>query len=208
MVGSIFFVFCSLVALTGALVVVLARNAIRAAVGLLATVLGMAGLFLLLSAQFLAAIQIIVYAGAVVVLFVFVIMLLGPDPGTPKTAAKGQIARPIGAAVMIGLAVATLFGLVGEKAGTEPFSPAHVEHGSVEAVGGMIFTRGLVPFELATALLIVAIVGAIAMARRKLVPRRATASDNPTERLFGGPVHPRDAGRPLTDRASSKEPLS
>ena len=78
--GIAFFLFCSLVALVGAITVVMAKNPIRSAVGLLATILGIAGLFLLLNAQFLAAIQLIVYAGAVVVLFIFVIMLLALGP--------------------------------------------------------------------------------------------------------------------------------
>src|SRR5690606_6771292 len=79
--GSIFFALCSVVALVGAIGTISARNPIRSAVGLLATIVGIAGLFLKLNAQFLAAIQLIVYAGAVVVLFVFVIMLLGPNAG-------------------------------------------------------------------------------------------------------------------------------
>ena len=99
MVGSIFFVFCSLLCLVGALSTVLAKNPIRCAVGLLVTILGIAGLFLKLQAQFLAAIQLIVYAGAVVVLFVFVIMLLGPDagflqPGEVEAPADATTATP------------------------------------------------------------------------------------------------------------------
>ena len=79
--GNVFFALCSIAALVGAMCTVLAKNPIRGAMGLLLTIVGIAGLFLKLNAQFLAAIQLIVYAGAVVVLFVFVIMLLGPDAG-------------------------------------------------------------------------------------------------------------------------------
>ena len=79
--GSLLFFVCAVACLVGALSTIVAKNPIRGAVGLLTTIVGIAGLFLVLDAQFLAAIQLIVYAGAVVVLFVFVIMLLGPDAG-------------------------------------------------------------------------------------------------------------------------------
>ena len=118
--GTIFFVFCSLVTLVGALTVVAARNPIRAAVGLLGSILGVAGLFLKLHAQFLAAIQLIVYAGAVVVLFVFVIMLIGPDPGAAGAEGKTRIARAVGGALLAALAAATLFVLGGRAAEPTP----------------------------------------------------------------------------------------
>jgi NADH-quinone oxidoreductase subunit J len=201
--GIAFFLFCSLVALVGAITVVMAKNPIRSAVGLLATILGIAGLFLLLNAQFLAAIQLIVYAGAVVVLFIFVIMLLGADPKTDEEGGPTRISRAVaGTGALLGMGVA-LYALSGSVQPAE-LPPALPEHGSVEAVGGLIFSAGLVPFELVTALLVVAIVGAIALVRRKgRPPRRAPATDNPTARLFGGPVHPRDGAKPLP-----KEPAS
>jgi NADH-quinone oxidoreductase subunit J len=201
--GIVFFLFCSLVALVGAITVVMAKNPIRSAVGLLTTILGIAGLFLLLNAQFMAAIQLLVYAGAVVVLFIFVIMLLGPDPQAAEAGNKSQVARALGAlGLLLGMA-AVMFAISGTVQPAQ-FEPARPEHGSVEAVGGLIFSAGLVPFELVTALLVVAIVGAIALVRRKgRPPRRAAPSDNPTARLFGGPVHPRDGGAP-----APKEPAS
>ncbi len=93
-VGTFYFSVCAIVCVVGALATIIAKNPIRGAVGLLATIVGIAGLFLKLQAQFLAAIQLIVYAGAVVVLFVFVIMLLGPD-SQPKPG-KGRFARFVG----------------------------------------------------------------------------------------------------------------
>jgi NADH-quinone oxidoreductase subunit J len=201
--GIAFFLFCSLVALVGAITVVMAKNPIRSAVGLLATILGIAGLFLLLNAQFLAAIQLIVYAGAVVVLFIFVIMLLGPDPKRDEAGGPTRIARGVGGAGALLAMGAALYALSGSVQPAE-LQPARPGHGSVEAVGGLIFSAGLVPFELVTALLVVAIVGAIALVRRKgRPPRRPLSTDNPTARLFGGPVHPRDGAEPLP-----KEPVS
>jgi NADH-quinone oxidoreductase subunit J len=197
-VGSIFFAVCSVVTLVGALGTVLAKNPIRSAVGLLCTIIGIAGLFLKLNAQFLAAIQLIVYAGAVVVLFVFVIMLLGPDAAVGRSALpRARVSRWIGA---VGLALGGLAALLlsGASIGKPTqFGPARPEYGSVEAVGGEIFTRGVIPFELATALLIVAVIGAIAVARSRHRKRHEKVSESPSERLFHGPLHPRDAGRPL-----------
>lgn len=196
--GSLLFGLCTVVCLVGALATVLARNPIRAAVGLLVTILGIAGLFLDLHAEFLAAIQLIVYAGAVVVLFVFVVMLLGPDASAEverdeRAAGSGKIARGFSVAVVVAMAIGCALVLV--KASTEPvpFNPVSRDHGSIEAVGGLIFSRGLVPFELATILLIVAVVGAIAVARSKPRERPVVKEDSPTKRLFHGPVTARDA---------------
>ena len=90
--GAVYFYACAVLALAGALGVVIAKNPIRGAMGLLLLILSVAGLFLALHAQFLAAIQLIVYAGAIVVLFLFVIMLLGPNAATPSDQ-RGMIVR-------------------------------------------------------------------------------------------------------------------
>ncbi|HEY8946207.1 MAG TPA: NADH-quinone oxidoreductase subunit J, partial [Polyangiaceae bacterium] len=182
----------------GAVATIAARSPIRSAVGLLTTIVGIAGLFLKLNAQFLAAIQLIVYAGAVVVLFVFVIMLLGPDAeDSPVAPARARASRWIAAALLALLAAAGAVLLFGNEVTPTEFAVVSPEHGSVEAVGRLIFTKGLVPFELATALLIVAVVGAIAVARSRHVVKAPKTGENPTRRLFHGPLHPRDAGRPL-----------
>ena len=197
MIGSIFFAVCAIVALSGAITVVAARSPIRCAVGLLATILGNAGLFLRLNAQFLAAIQVIVYAGAVVVLFVFVIMLLGPEGHQRPGEARAWLASRIGATLAVVVAVAGILLLVPDQA-SGPLSSVGSQFGSVEAVGGQIFTEALVPFELATALLIVAVVGAVSVARgRSRIKRTEMKLANPTARLFGGPVAARDADQSL-----------
>jgi NADH-quinone oxidoreductase subunit J len=154
----------ALAALMGALFTVLAQNPIRSAMGLLLAIGGITGLFLSLNAQFLAAIELIVYAGAIVILFVFVIMLLGPD-ATPPTDHKAAFSRWL-AAIVFGLfSIITGILLVRASNGPQPFPPAHIEHGTIEAFGRELFTRGLGPFELTTALFVVAVVGAIAIAR-------------------------------------------
>jgi NADH-quinone oxidoreductase subunit J len=197
--GTLFFALCAVVALLGAVAVVASQNAIRSAVGLLATILGIAGLYIRLSAQFLAAIQVIVYAGAVVVLFVFVIMLLGADFADNKEPGRSRLARAIsgaGIAVLAGLAL-VLLGRANPDA--TPFKAVEPGHGSIEAVGTLIFTQGIVPFEIATVLLIGAAVGAVAVSRSKRVAKSRPNLKNPQE-FFAGPVHPRDAERPLEER--------
>ncbi|MBX3129628.1 MAG: NADH-quinone oxidoreductase subunit J [Polyangiaceae bacterium] len=200
--GNALFIVGALLCLVGALSTVIARSPIRAAMGLLITIIGIASLFLKLSAQFLAAIQIIVYAGAVVVLFVFVIMLIGADTsaGPPKSGGSvgSRIVAGGGMAVLSGLGLLLLARFDGQPV---RFGPAAVGHGDVEAVGGLLFREAIIPFELATALLIVAVIGAIAVARSKARPRPAPPESHESKRLFHGPLHPRDAQRPL-----SKEP--
>jgi NADH:ubiquinone oxidoreductase subunit K/NADH:ubiquinone oxidoreductase subunit 6 (subunit J) len=149
LVGNIFFALMSMIALLGAVVTVGSRNPIRSAVGLLATIVGIAGLFLRLNAEFMAAIQLIVYAGAVVVLFVFVVMLLGPDASAvPDGAPKARTSRALAGILMAVFAGLTGFFVLGSYKTQTAFAPVSSSHGSVEAVGRELFTKNLVPFEL------------------------------------------------------------
>lgn len=164
--ASALFWVCSLCGLLGAIATIAARNPIRNAMGLLLTISSIAGLYLTLHAEFLAATQLIVYAGAVIVLFVFVIMLLGPD-ASPAADNRGAFSR-IGGAVGLGLvALAMITLLLRSNDGTHAMPVVRTELGTVEAVGKTIFTKGLVPFELVTVLFLAAIVGAVALARGK-----------------------------------------
>ncbi len=201
-VGNIFFAVASIIALGGAIMTIASRSPIRSAVGLLITIIGIAALFLKLNAQFLAAIQLIVYAGAVVVLFVFVIMLLGPDARDGgDTVARARFAR-YGAGGFFALLALGAAHLISHSAGNPTlFRGVRPEHGSVEAIGSLLFQNEVIPFELATALLIVAVVGAIAVARGKPHVRRERKGAGPTERMFHGPLMARDAQRPLPTKA-------
>ncbi len=162
--AAVYFYFCAALAVGGAVAVVLSKNPIRGAMGLLLLILSVAGLFLALHAQFLAAIQLIVYAGAIVVLFLFVIMLLGPSAATPDDrrglyvrAFSGALFGLAGFAGIIEAARATHLGL--------PMQNVDASFGGIDAFGGALFSDGLAPFELSSALLMVAVVGAIAVAR-------------------------------------------
>jgi NADH-quinone oxidoreductase subunit J len=163
----IYFYVCAAVALIGALVTVGAKNPIRGAMGLMATIISVAGIFIALHAQFLAAIQLIVYAGAIVVLFIFVIMLLGPS-ATSSRDSRGRLTRAFGGTLFL---VVSSFGvyLVARPAWNHAYKledyPA--DFGSIDAIGRVLFTQYLVPFELSSALLMIAVIAAVAVARGK-----------------------------------------
>jgi NADH-quinone oxidoreductase subunit J len=171
-VEHIFFAVATFMVLGGGVFTVAARNPIRSAMGLLTSLVGVAGMYLLLSAEFLAAIQILVYVGAVVILFLFVIMLLGPSAMSERDT-KTAISRYLAAGVFLASAGTALV-LIARVAseGASPFTlfkPAPAGFGHIEAIGHELFTGDLTPFELSGALLLVAVVGAVAVARGKQV---------------------------------------
>ena len=170
----VFFGFSALAALLGALGVVLAHNPIRSAMGLLLAIAGMTAMFIGLDAHFLAAIELIVYAGAVVILFVFVIMLIGPD-ATPPHDSKVLFTRTMAAVVFGVFALVTGFFMLRAGGGLHQLPPFRPDFGTIDSFGRELFTRGLVPFELTTALFVVAVVGALAVARGR------HRSDSPAE---------------------------
>lgn len=164
--GQAFFWLSAAVAVAGALFTVFAKNPIRGAMGLLLMILCVAGLFIALHAQFLAAIQLIVYAGAIIVLFLFVIMLLGPS-ATPAHDHRGRIVRTIGGVLFgaIGLGAIALLVKAAPEAPKGFLSDVPSDFGNVDTFGDILFSSALAPFELSSALLMVAIVGAVAVAR-------------------------------------------
>lgn len=179
--GDVFFYICAVVAVLCAIWTIAARSPIRAAVALLGHIISLAGLYLTLHAHLLAALQLIVYAGAVVVLFIFVIMLIGPTPIAP-TNARGLVTRTLAAGVMGLLASGIAFALTGITS-PHPFleicppgAPAECgQFGGVEAVGRALYTTTALPFELLSVLLLVAIVGAVAVARGRSAADAASA---------------------------------
>jgi NADH-quinone oxidoreductase subunit J len=162
-----YFDACAATAVGGALAVVLAKNPIRSAMGLLLLILSVAGLFLALRAQFLATIQLIVYAGAIVILFLFVIMLLGPAARTPSDK-RGVVVRTLGGGLFVISGVGALVAIARAWALTHrtlPMPNPELSFGGIDAFGRVLFSDALIPFELSSALLMVAVVGAIAVAR-------------------------------------------
>ena len=167
----IFAVFGALT-LAGAFGVILARNPVHSALSLVVTLVSVAVLFLQQDAHLLAAVQVVVYAGAIVVLFLFVIMLLGVDhPDTLRDPLKAQRA----AAVILGIVLlAEVLFLAGHNWATGAKAPATdaIRGGTpglgnnVERIARSLFTDFLWPFEITAALLVLAVVGAVVLARR------------------------------------------
>lgn len=180
-VDVVVFVASAVIVLAGAAGVVLSRNPVYSALSLVMTLFGIAILFVEQDAHFLAAVQVIVYAGAIVVLFLFVIMLLGVDREEMLETKdlKGQ--RPLA----IALGLVTLAELLLLSRGTHWATGGSPAAGSPEALNGVgsnvekladaIFTRYLLAFEITSVLLVIAVVGAVVLARR--APQRVGSGE-------------------------------
>ena len=168
---TVFWVF-GVIAMGGALLCITRKNPIASALWLVVTLFSIAALFVLLDAQFLAVLQVLVYAGAIMVLFLFVIMLLNLGRPGPSDI-KGPLG--LGVAVLLGAALlfllqpvtrTTLLSAITLPPGSVP--ALQQQQGIVGAVANPLFGAYLIPFEIASVLLLAAIVGAVVLAKRKL----------------------------------------
>ena len=162
------FVISAVAALAGAAGVVMARKPVHAALSLVLTLFSVAVFFVMQGAHFLAAVQVIVYAGAIVVLFLFVIMLLGIDQEDvldEPLRAQRPLAIAVGVALFAGV---LLFAQILEPTGglADKGSATQGDVANVERVATSLFTNFLWPFEITSALLVIAVVGAVVLARR------------------------------------------
>ena len=169
MTEVLFFIFAA-VALGGAVGVVMSRSPVASLLFMVTTLASTAGIFVLLEAHFLAAVQIMVYAGAIMVLFLFVIMLLNLGHEYQRDI-RGIVAMIIGFAVTGGMGGLLAWQLGSGTSGLETnlgpgdaIDAALREHGAVGAIAQPLFTEYVVPFELTGILLLVAIVGALVLA--------------------------------------------
>jgi len=161
-----FYGFAAL-AVVAALVVISARSFVISAIWLVVSLIAVAGIYVLLKAPFLAMVQVLVYAGAIMVLFVMLIMLMDVKQFSPG--ARGQNLLRGAAAVtgaLIMLAFATVYSQTGSKMRAQWAAYDAVEPGTVERIGGMLFTKYLLPFEVLSLLLVAAVVAALYLARR------------------------------------------
>ena len=160
-----FYLFAALALGCGLLVVVnpFSRNPVTSAMFLVLTIVSLAGLFVLLHAFFLAAVQVLVYAGAVMVLFVFVIMLLDLREEERR---RIRLFAWISGLVSVGGIAAGLLGALA-AAGPAPGSPPVIE-GHAADLGRRLFTQFLLPFEVLSLLLLVAMVGVILLSKKEL----------------------------------------
>ena len=160
------FVVLTALAIVSALSVILHRNQVVAALSLAANLVAIAGFYLLLNAQFLALLQVIVYAGAIMVLILFVIMLLN----LPEEAKRRYRLTFQGAFTGV-LAVAFIVILgwsLTRATGDRVFPPTSEQYGTVEAVGTALFTNFFYAFEAISLLLVVAMIAAVLLAKRRL----------------------------------------
>ena len=167
------FLVAGAICVVGALGVVLSKNPVHSALSLVATLFGVAVLFVAQEANFLAAVQVIVYAGAIVVLFLFVIMLLGVDRA--ESLEVEPIVGQRAAALIVGVAVfalpvAALAATNWDATGMVSNLGAIPDDGlDVEALGEVVFTRYLLAFEVTSVLLVIAVVGAVMLAKKSPV---------------------------------------
>jgi NADH-quinone oxidoreductase subunit J len=161
--NGLFWIFAALAVLCGVMVL-LSRNPVNSAMFLVLAIASLAGLFVLLHAFFLAAIQILVYAGAVMVLFLFVIMLLDlKEEERRKIKKTGLVAGVLSVGAIIAIFVRSL---LATNPGKELTSPSAV--GDTGALGKLLFTKYLLPLEIISVLLLVAMVGVILLSKKDL----------------------------------------
>jgi NADH-quinone oxidoreductase subunit J len=165
----LFYVFAG-IAIGAAIGVVISKNPVGSLLFMVTTLAAIAGTFVLMEAHFLAAIQVIVYAGAIMVLFMFVIMLLNLGHEAQRDL-KGGAYAVVSAAVVGAMAGFLALQLRGSAVppsgpGAEAIAAATAEYGAVGAIARPLYTTYVVPFEITGILLLVAIVGAVVLARR------------------------------------------
>jgi NADH-quinone oxidoreductase subunit J len=151
------------------LLVVTRKNPVHSVLWMLVLFIHIAGLYLFLNAEFLAAIQIIVYAGAILVLFLFVIMLLNLKK--EETVKKYQAQWPVGAGIGVILLV-FLISIVGKITVLPALGKYSIDavqaEGHIMIIGKVLYTKYLLPFEIASIILLVAIIGAVVLAKKRI----------------------------------------
>jgi NADH-quinone oxidoreductase subunit J len=177
-VSAVLFFIAAIGAITGAVGVVALRNPFYCVLALVGHLVSLSVLFLLLRAEFVAAVQVVVYAGAVMVLYVFVVAYVGGEgerigerlhgTATGSGAALRLGGAVLGGAVLVELLIALLgTGLVAVDSYGAGYSPGPRTYGTPAYIGKLLLTRFLLAFEVASFLLLIAAVGAVVLARRR-----------------------------------------
>ena len=182
---TIVFLISAVVILSGALGVIFSKNPVHSALFMVQTLFGAAVLFVLLEATFLAAIQVIVYAGAIVILFVFVITLLGIDRAedlkVEPIAGQRPLAVVLGASIF-GIILTVLIVAVGGRTGVrEANTPIGDAADNTRLLGETLFSKQVFSVELTALLLTVAVIGAVVLSARPQKPLIRTLQESDTE---------------------------
>jgi NADH-quinone oxidoreductase subunit J len=168
LIDTVFFYAFALLTLGGGILTITRRNAVHSAIWLIVSLLGVAGLYLQLHAEFLFAVQIVLYVGGIMVLFLFVIMLVNLDQAAKERQFNRQWTIALAAVAAVGVEIGYFF-----YRGQDSFRlngaavPAPVA-GNVEMLADSLFRDYLLPFEIASILLLVAIVGSVVMAKKRI----------------------------------------
>jgi len=170
MVETALFTVLAVVTVITAILVIVQRNPVASAIYLIITLFSLAGVYLLLNAPFIAVIQVLVYAGAIMVLFLFVIMLLNLEK-EKRLITRHRLQKVLGVflGVILLAQIGTIFNSVLVEGSKGKFPPEKVAAlGNTEVVARLLFTDYLLPFEITSVLLLVAIIGAIVLAKRQI----------------------------------------
>ena len=169
MLDTVFFYAFALMTLGGAVLTITRNSAVHSAIWLIVSLAGVAGLFLLQQAEFLFAVQIILYVGGIMLLFLFVIMLVNLDQAARERQFNKQGWVALACALGIG---AEVFYFIRKGAGAfqlaAPAVAAPAAEGNTERIADVLFSQYLLPFEVASILLLVAIVGSVIMAKKRV----------------------------------------
>jgi NADH-quinone oxidoreductase subunit J len=168
MLDLVIFYFFAGLALVSAILVVTMRNAVHSAIFLVAALLATAGIFLSLHAEFLFVVQIILYAGGIMVLFVFVIMLVNLDVALHQVQFNRHWLVALLLAMVLGAEVAAAIAVSRQGLQTVVAAPAVALEPNTERIASALFRTYMLPFELASILLLVAMIGAVVMAKKRV----------------------------------------
>jgi NADH-quinone oxidoreductase subunit J len=170
LIDTVLFYIFAVMVLGGAILTITRRNAVHSAVSLIVSLLGVAGLYLLQKAEFLFAVQIVLYVGGIMVLFLFVIMLVNLDQAAKERQFNRQWPVALIAVALVGAQIG-YFVWKGKDAFkiAEPVTAAgSAALGNTEMIANSLFSEYLLPFELASVLLLVAVVGSVVMAKKRI----------------------------------------
>ena len=169
MMDTILFYLFALLVLGGAILTITRRSAVHSAISLIVSLLGVAGLYLLQSAEFLFAVQIVLYVGGIMVLFLFVIMLVNLDQAAKERQFNKQWSVALACVALVGAEVC-YFLAKGANAFqlARPAGTMTGAEGNTERIADALFSQYLLPFEIASLLLLVAVVGSVVMAKKRI----------------------------------------
>jgi NADH-quinone oxidoreductase subunit J len=169
LIDAVFFYAFALLTLGGGILTITRRNAVHSAISLIVSLLGVAGLYLLQHAEFLFAVQIVLYVGGIMLLFLFVIMLVNLDQAAKERQFNRQWAVALVAVLAVGVEIGYFFyrGQDSFRLSEAAAAPAPAV-GNTEMVADALFREYLLPFEIASILLLVAVVGSVVMAKKRI----------------------------------------